>query len=120
MALTEQKKLMARSPKMEDGLDFEKIREKTKKARQAMIIAEKPITPSELKSIPIYINDISRYISKYADQGKDEFDYDCKNLSQACFLELAKQFKQENKDFFVKMNTKTRVLTINWSGKLEV
>lgn len=120
MALTEEKKLMARSPKMEDELDFEKIREKAKKARQALIVAEKPITPGELKSIPIYINDISRYIDKYASQGKDEFDYDCSKLSKACFIELATQFKQKYPMFFLVMNSKTQMLKINWSGKLEV
>lgn len=31
MALTEDKKLIARSPKMEDDLDFEKVKETTKK-----------------------------------------------------------------------------------------
>ena len=85
MALTEEKKLIARSPKMEDELDFEKIKETTKKARQAMIVSEKPISQSELKSIPLYMNDIARYIQKYAQQGKVEFDYDCTKLSKACF-----------------------------------
>ena len=120
MALTEEKKLMARSPKMEDNLDFEKIREKTKKARQALIVSEKPITPSELKSIPMYIGDIERYIDKYASQGKEEFQYDCKNLTKACFFELANQFKHKYKEFFVVTNSKTQVITINWSGKSEV
>lgn len=120
MALTEENKLMARSPKMEDSLDFEKIREKTKKARQAMIVSEKPITPTELKNISMYISDIERYVSKYADQGKEEFQYDCKNLSKACFFELANQFKMKYKEFFVATNSKTQILTVNWSGKLEV
>lgn len=120
MALTEEKKLIARSPKMEDELDFEKIKEITKKARQAMIVSEKPITQSELKSIPLYINDIARYIQKYAQQGKVEFDYDCTKLSKACFFELANQFKYKYKEFFVVTNSKTQILTINWSGKSEV
>ena len=120
MATVEEKKLMARSPKMEDELDILKIREKTKKARQALIVSEKPISASELKSIPLYISDIERYIDKYASQGKDQFDYDCSKLSKACFFELANQFKHKYKEFFVVTNSKTQVLTINWSGKNEV
>jgi len=119
MALTEDKKLMARSPKMEDDLDFEKVKETTKKARQEMIVSEKPMTQAERKSIPLYMNDIARYIQKYAQQGKFEFDYDCTKLTQACFFELAIQFKQKYKEFFVVTSSKTQILTINWSGKSE-
>jgi transposase len=120
MAITEEKKLMARSPKMEDELNYEEIRETTKKARQAMVVSEKPISQSELKSIPMYINDMIRYIKKYSSSGKTSFDYDCSKLSKACFLELASQFKHKYKEFFVVTNIKTQILTVDWSGKSEV
>jgi hypothetical protein len=120
MATIEEKKLMARSPTMEDELDFQKIKETAKKARQSLIVAEKPISQSEIKNIPMYINDIARYIKKYASQGKISFDYDCSKLSKACFFELASQFKHKYKEFFVVTNSKTQVLTVDWSGKSEV
>lgn len=120
MTATEEKKLMARSPVMEDDLDFNQIKETAKKARQSLIVAEKPISQSELKNIPLYINDMARYIKKYAAQGKNTFEYDCSKLSKACFVQLATEFKLKYKEFFVVMNSKTQVLTIDWSGKLEV
>lgn len=120
MALTEEKKLIVRSPKMEDELDFEKIKETTKKARQALIVSERPISQSELKNIPLYINDMARYIKKYAAQGKNTFEYDCSKLSKACFFELANQFKYKYKEFFVVTNNKAQILIIDWSGKNEV
>jgi len=120
MATVEEKKLMARTPTMEDDLDFDKIKETAKKARQALIVAEKPISQSELKNIPLYINDMARYIKKYAAQGKNTFEYDCSKLSKACFFELAKEFKTKYKEFFVVTNHKTQILTIDWSGKSEV
>lgn len=120
MATVEEKKLMARSPTMEDELDFQKIKETTKKAIQSQIVSEKPITQSELKSIPLYMNDLVRYIKKYASQGKSKFEYDCSKLSKACFFELAGQFKNKYKEFFVVTNSKTQVLIIEWTGKNEV
>ena len=119
MALTEEKKLMARTPKMEDELDYEEIREATKKAKQSLIVAEKPISQSEIKAIPLYMNDIIRYIKKYAGNGKHSFDYDCSKLSKACFFELANQFKHKYKEFFVVTNSKTQIITFDWSGKSE-
>lgn len=119
MPLTEEKKLVARTPKMEDELDYELIREKTKKARQALIVADRPISQSEIKAIPLYINDMIRYINKYASDGKQEFQYDCSKLSKACFMELASQFKHKYKEFFVVTNSKTQILIVDWSGKSE-
>jgi hypothetical protein len=119
MALTEEKKLMARSAKMEDELNYEEVREATKKAKQALIVAEKPISAAELKAIPLYMNDIARYVKKYAGNGKTSFDYDCSKLSKACFFELASQFKHKYKEFFVVTNSKLQVLTVDWSGKSE-
>ena len=119
MALTEEKKLIARTPKMEDELNYEEIRETTKKAKQALIVSEKPISASELKAIPLYMNDIVRYVKKYAGNGKMLFEYDCSKLSKACFMELASQFKHKYKEFFVVTNSKTQVLIIDWSGKSE-
>lgn len=120
MALTEEKKLIARSPKMEDELNYEQIREKTKKARQALIVSDKPLSPTDVKAIPLYMNDMIRYINKYAADGKHEFQYDCGKLSKACFFELANQFKHKYKEFFVVTNSKTQILIIDWSGKSEV
>jgi hypothetical protein len=120
MTATEEKKLMARSPVMEDDLDFNQIKETAKKARQSLIVAEKPISQSELKNIPLYINDMVRYIKRYAAQGKNTFEYDCGKLSKACFFELANQFKHKYKEFFVVTNSKTQILIIDWSGKSEV
>ena len=120
MATTEEKKLIARSPKMEDELNYEEIRETTKKARQALVVSEKPISSSELKAIPMYINDMTRYIKKYAGNGKTSFEYDCAKLSKACFFELASQFKHKYKEFFVVTNSKSQILIVEWSGKNEV
>ena len=120
MATVEEKKLMARSPVMEDELDFNSIKETAKKARQSLIIEEKPMSQSELKNIPLYINDMTRYIRKYAAQGKNTFEYDCSKLSKACFFEIANQFKTKYKEFFVVTNSKTQIITVDWSGKLEV
>jgi hypothetical protein len=119
MSLTEEKKLMARTPKMEDELNYEEIREATKKAKQSLVVAEKPISAAEIKAIPLYMNDIARYVKKYAGNGKTSFDYDCSKLSKACFMELASQFKHKYKEFFVVTNSKTQVLTVDWSGKSE-
>jgi hypothetical protein len=120
MATTEEKKLMGRTPFLEDDLDYNQIRETTKKARQALIVSDKPITQTELKSIPLYMNDMARYIKKYATQGKHIFEYDCSKLSKACFVELATQFKQKYPMFFLVMNSKTQILMVDWSGKNEV
>ena len=120
MATVEEKKLMGRTPTLEDELDFNQVKETARKARQALIVSEKPISQSELKNIPLYINDMARYIKKYAAQGKNTFEYDCSKLSKACFQELATQFKSKYKEFFVVTNNKTQILTIDWSGKLEV
>lgn len=119
MNIAQDKKLMARSPNMEDELDFEKIKEKTKKSRQELIISEKPMSAAELKSLPLYVNDIVRYVDKYASQGKEQLDYDCSKLSKACFLEISHTFKQKYPLFFLVMSLKTQILTINWSGKSE-
>lgn len=120
MTVTEEKKLMARSPVIEDELDFNQIKETAKKARQSLIVAEKPISQSELKNIPLYINDMVRYIKRYAAQGKNTFEYDCSKLSKACFFQLATEFKTKYKEFFVVTNHKTQILTVDWSGKSEV
>ena len=120
MAITEEKKLMGRTFNQEDELNYEQIREITKKAKQSIVVSEKPITPTELKSIPLYINDMARYIKKYASNGKHSFEYDCSKLSKACFQELASQFKHKYKEFFVVMNSKTQILIVEWSGKNEV
>lgn len=120
MTTSEEKKLMARSPVIEDELDFNQIKEMAKKARQKTIQTETPITESELRAIPMYINDMVRYIKKYAASGKIKFDYDCSKLSKACFFELARQFKYKYKEFFVVTETKSQILTVEWSGKSEV
>lgn len=104
----------------EDELDFEKIKEIAKKAKKATVITEKPITNAELRAIPTYINDICRFVKKYASNGKFKFEYDCSKLSKACFIELADTFKQTYPLFFVAINTKTQMITVDWSGNHNV
>lgn len=120
MTTVEEKKLMARTPTLEDELNFDQIKEMAKKARQSAVQTERPISQSELKNIPLYMNDMVRYIKKYAAVGKDKFEYDCSKLSKACFLQLAAEFKHKYKEFFVVIQSKTQILTVDWSGKSEV
>jgi hypothetical protein len=116
---TVEEKIAARSP-TDNELNFDDIKETAKKARQSLIVSEKPISQSEIKNIPLYMNDIVRYIKKYASQGKNTFEYDCSKLSKACFFQLATEFKHKYKEFFVVTNSKTQILTVDWSGKSEV
>lgn len=121
MTKPEEQKLSARGvSRIEDDLDFDTIREMAKKAQKEKVAAAKPITQEELRAIPTYINDMSRYIRKYAAAGKIIFQYDCGKLSTACFLELAQQFKQKYPRFFVVTQMGTQIITIDWSGKNEV
>lgn len=120
MTKSEDQKLMARTPLPEDDLDFDAIREMAKKAQKEKVVAAKPITQTELRAIPTYINDMSRYIRKYASAGKISFQYDCSKLSTACFLELAQQFKEKYPRFFVVTQLGSQIITVDWSGKNEV
>jgi hypothetical protein len=103
-------------------LDFEKIKELSKQAQKRFSQGKSDVglSQAEKKSIPIYINDIVSYIKKYALQGKFKFEYDCSQLSVACFNELATTFKQNNPLFYVSQHHHLKILTIEWTGKNEV
>ena len=116
----DEKLSLNRNLPQEDELDFHKIQQTAKNAIKMTEVGDKPITQAELRSIPTYINDICRYVKKYASNGKMKFEYDCSKLSKACFSELATQFKQKYPLFFLVMNFKTKMLTVDWSGKNEV
>lgn len=106
----------------EDELDFRKIVETTKQA-QKKLNPKKTIgtlTSSERKAIPLYINDMTSYIKRYAVQGKSKLEYDCSKLSAVCFEELAAQFKQKNPLFFVLQDRYTQLIVVEWTGKNEV
>jgi hypothetical protein len=105
-----------------DELDFAKIKQITEDARlkKSGEKSIKGLTSNEKKAVPLYINDISSHIKRYAAQGKFKFDYDCSKLTDICFRELAKQFKQKNPLFFVVMHYGIQMLTVEWTGKNEV
>jgi hypothetical protein len=103
----------------EDKLDFESIRDTAKRAQKSLSPKVKDITQAELRSIALYLKDIARYVKRYASNGKMKFEYDCSKLTPVCFMELALQFKNKNPMFFVVTNSKTQVLTVDWSGKSE-
>jgi hypothetical protein len=102
-------------------LDFEKIRQLTKSAQKKLEQGKSnnTLTAAEVKSIPMYINDMVSYIKKYAQQGKSKLEYDCGALSPICFQELAVQFKQRNPLFYVVQHHHTQLLVVEWSGKNE-
>jgi len=104
-----------------DELDFEKIKETAKEAQKKLLLnkTEVGLTSAEKKAIPMYINDVVVYIKKYAKQGKFKFEYDCKNLTSNCFIELAKEFKERYPLFFVVTDHGTKTLIVEWTGKSE-
>lgn len=103
-----------------DLLDFDKMHQTAKKAVTKTASKAETLSDEEIKSIPEYILDISKYIKSYAKQGKFNFKYDCTNISKLCFAELARQFKEKNPRFFVLTDFGTQILTVDWSGKNEV
>lgn len=107
---------------IDNQLDFESIKETAKQAEKNIILNKtaNTLTSAEKKAIPIYINDIVSYVKKYAKQGKFKFEYDCKNLTNTCFFELATEFKQKNPLFFVMTDSYTKILSVEWTGKNEV
>ena len=114
----EDTKLMA--PPIEDDLDFDQIHQAAKDAKKSKIVVEQQLTQSDLRAIKTYINDMSRYIKKYAAAGKMSFQYDCSKVATHCFLELARQFKKKYPRFFVVTQMGTQILTVDWSNKHEV
>jgi hypothetical protein len=103
---------------VEEELDFEKIKEITKKANNTQITI-KTLTDKEKSQLQVYMKDIARYINKYASQGKSKFEYDCAGLTVQAFMELATTFKENYPLFFVLIRFK-QILVIDWSGKSEV
>ena len=106
---------------LDEDLDFDSVRTAANKAQKKVQQTAQKITSSETRAIPNYIRDMVRYIKKYAANGRFKFEYDCTKLSNPCFLELAKQFKEKYPAFFVVItNAKVQILTVDWSGKSEV
>lgn len=107
---------------IDNELDFENIKQVAKEAQKKLLLnkTSDTLTSAEKKSIPVYMNDIVSYVKKYAKQGKFKFEYDCKNLSNTCFFELATEFKQKNPLFFVMTDSHMKILTVEWTGKNEV
>jgi hypothetical protein len=104
-----------------DELDFETIKETAKEAQKKLLLnkTEAGLTSAEKYAIPVYIKDMASYIKKYAKQGKFKFEYDCKNLTSSCFIELAKEFKERHPLFFVVTDHGTKTLIVEWTGKNE-
>jgi hypothetical protein len=115
-------KISFRVDDIDNQLDFESIKQTAKQAEKKLLLnkSSDTLTSAEKKAIPIYMNDIISYVKKYAKQGKFKFEYDCKNLTNTCFFELATQFKQKNPLFFVMTDSHMKVLTVEWTGKNEV
>jgi hypothetical protein len=114
-------KISFRVDDIDNQLDFESIKQTAKQAEKKLLLnkSSDTLTSAEKKAIPIYMNDIISYVKKYAKQGKFKFEYDCKNLTNTCFFELATQFKQKNPLFFVMTDSHMKVLTVEWTGKNE-
>ena len=106
----------------DNQLDFESVKQTAKQAEKKLLLnkTNNILTTAEKKAIPVYINDIVSYVKKYAKQGKFKFEYDCKNLTNTCFFELATEFKQKNPLFFVMTDSHMKILTVEWTGKNEV
>ena len=106
----------------DNQLDFESVKQTAKQAEKKLLLnkTNNILTTAEKKAIPVYINDIVSYVKKYAKQGKFKFEYDCKNLTNTCFFELATEFKQKNPLFFVITDSHMKILTVEWTGKNEV
>lgn len=115
-------KISFRVDDIDNQLDFESIKQTAKQAEKKLLLnkSSDTLTSSEKKAIPVYMNDIISYVKKYAKQGKFKFEYDCKNLTNTCFFELATEFKQKNPLFFVMTDSHMKVLTVEWTGKNEV
>jgi hypothetical protein len=115
-------KISFRVDDIDNQLDFESIKQTAKQAEKKLLLnkSSDTLTSAEKKAIPIYMNDIISYVKKYAKQGKFKFEYDCKNLTNTCFFELATEFKQKNPLFFVMTDSHMKVLTVEWTGKNEV
>jgi hypothetical protein len=110
-----------KTPRQFDELDFEMIKETAKEAHKKLLLkkTEAGLTSAEKNAIPVYIKDMASYIKKYAKQGRFKFEYDCKNLTNNCFDELAKEFKERNPLFFVVTDYGTKTLIVEWTGKNE-
>jgi hypothetical protein len=115
-------KISFRVDDIDNQLDFESIKQTAKQAEKKLLLNKSSdiLTSAEKKAIPIYMNDIISYVKKYAKQGKFKFEYDCKNLTNTCFFELATEFKQKNPLFFVMTDSHMKILTVEWTGKNEV
>jgi hypothetical protein len=115
-------KISFRVDDIDNQLDFESIKQTAKQAEKKLLLnkSSDTLTSAEKKAIPVYMNDIISYVKKYAKQGKFKFEYDCKNLTNTCFFELATEFKQKNPLFFVMTDSHMKVLTVEWTGKNEV
>jgi hypothetical protein len=115
-------KISFRVDDIDNQLDFESIKQTAKQAEKKLLLnkSSDTLTSAEKKAIPIYMNDIISYVKKYAKQGKFKFEYDCKNLTNTCFFELATEFKQKNPLFFVMTDSHMKILTVEWTGKNEV
>jgi hypothetical protein len=115
-------KISFRVDDIDNQLDFESIKQTAKQAEKKLLLnkSSDTLTSSEKKAIPVYMNDIISYVKKYAKQGKFKFEYDCKNLTNTCFFELATEFKQKNPLFFVMTDSHMKILTVEWTGKNEV
>lgn len=101
-------------------LDYNLIREAAKKANTSTLVQKQELTQKEIDRIEFYIEDMEKYIKDFAETGKYKFVYDCSNLPERVFFELATRFKQRNPLFFVVTQKKTQALTVDWSGKNEV
>lgn len=103
-----------------EPLNFDEIRQIQKKSLQKKTKVVETLSEKEAEDIEYYVNDISRYIRKYAEKGDTKFQYDCSPLTQVCFLALAERFKTLNPRFFVVTQLGSQVLTVDWSNKNEV
>lgn len=104
------------------SIDFEEIKNLAKKR-----IAEKQIKlkPEELserdkENINFYITQMETFIRKYADEGKQQFIYDCSKLKLHVFHGLAAEFKKRNGNFFVTTRDGCQEMVVDWSGSHEV
>lgn len=106
-------------PKIEI-LDFDEIRKIQKESVSKKTKTTHVLTEQEKDNIEYYVNDMARFIKKYAERGETKFMYDCSPLTEVCFLALAERFKSLNPRFFVVTQLGSQVLTVDWTGKNEV
>lgn len=104
------------------ALNFEETRDVALKIIREREALEnyKTLTEQQQKDVIFLVSEMERYVSEYANKGKQVFTYDCSKLERHVFHALARAFKDDNPDFYVETRDGCQELKVDWSDKHEV